>query len=226
MGEPRIHDPLSADWVVLVLLALLAQLAWTNVVSPRKWSLILDGAFRARISRRSLREDIDLQDRSMLGLLAALLAGLALFVQQALVLRGSLDAGISGYAGVAVALLLLVFLQVYLLRALSWLFRGDGGLQEYTYALVLNHLVLGAALLPVAVLVAFRPELRPILLPVGGAIAAVVVLLRWGRAVLIGRSAGVPFRHIFLYLCAAEMLPVLFVLRSLQRSGPSAFQLP
>ncbi|MBK9275348.1 MAG: DUF4271 domain-containing protein [Flavobacteriales bacterium] len=226
MGEPRTHDPLSADWVVLVLLAVAVQLAWTNVVSPRKWGLILDGAFRARISRRSLREDIDLQDRSMLGLLAALLAGLALFVQQALVMRGIVGAGPLGYGGVVALLIVLVFAQVFVLRALSWLFQGDGGLEEYTHAMVLNHLVLGAALLPVAVLVAFRPEMRAVLLPVGGVVAAVIVLLRWGRAVLIGRSAGVPLRHIFLYLCAAEILPVFLVLQTLQRSGPSAFQLP
>lgn len=225
MGEPRIHDSLSADWVLLVLLAVFVQLAWTNVVSPRKWGLIMDGAFRARISRRSLREDIDLQDRSMLGLLAALLAGSALFVQQVLVMRGIAGAGPVVYVGVAAVLLVAVLAQVILLRALSWLFQGDGGLQEYTYAMVLNHLVLGAALLPVAVLVAYRPEMRPVLLPTGGVIAAVIVLLRWGRAVLIGRSAGVPSRHIFLYLCAAEILPVFLVLQTLQRSGPSAFQL-
>jgi hypothetical protein len=162
----------------------------------------------------------------MLGLLVALLAASALFVQQVLVLRGFSGAGPVGYVGVAALLLALVFAQVLLLRALSWLFQGDGGLQEYTYAMVLNHLVLGAALLPVAVLVAYRPEMRSILVPTGGSIAAVIVLLRWGRAVLIGRSAGVPSRHIFLYLCAAEILPVFLVLQTLQRSGPSVFQLP
>lgn len=225
MGEPRIHDPLSADWVVLVLLAVLVQLAWTNVMSPRKWGLLLNGAFGARISRRSLREDIDLQDRSMLGLLAALMAGLGLFLHQVLVIRGIADAGPGGYVIVVALLLVMVLAQVFLLRALGWLFQGDGGLQEYTYTWVIDHLVLGAALLPVAVLVAYRPEMRSVLLPMGGVIASVIVLLRWGRAGLIGRSAGVPFRHIFLYLCAAEILPVFLVLQTLQRSGPSAFQL-
>lgn len=225
MGEPRIHDPLSADWVVLVLLAVLVQLAWTNVVSPRKWGLILNGAFGARISRRSLREDIDLQDRSMLGLLVALLAGLGLFLHQALVMRGIADAGPVGYFGVVAVLVLVVLAQVFVLRLVGWLFQGDGGLQEYIYVLVIDHLVLGAALLPVAVLVAFRPEMRFVLLPTGGVIASAIVLLRWGRAGLIGRSAGVPLRHIFLYLCAAEILPVFLVLQTLQRSGPSVFQL-
>ncbi len=226
MGEPRTIDPLNPDWVVVLLLAVVAILAWTNVAAPRKWSLVLDGVFRTRLSQRSLREDIDLQARSMLGLLLALLAGMALFVQQALVLHGDLNAGPGAYAMVALALLALLVLQVLLLRALGWFFQGDGGLQEYAYALVLNHLVLGAALLPLAVLMAYRPALRPVLLPTGAVLAALIVVLRWGRAVFIGRSSGMPFRHIFLYLCAAEILPVLMALRTLQHPGSTAFHLP
>ncbi|MBV6404659.1 MAG: DUF4271 domain-containing protein [Flavobacteriales bacterium] len=226
MGEPRTIDPLSPDWVVVLLLVVVALLAWTNVASPRKWGLVLEGAFRTRVSRRSLREDIDLQARSMLGLLLALLAGMALFVQQALVMRGTLGAGPGAYALVMAALVLLLVLQVLLLRALAWFFQGDGGLQEYAYALVLNHLVLGAVLLPLAVLVAYRPALRPALLSTGAVLAVLIVVLRWGRAVFIGRSSGMPFRHIFLYLCAAEILPVLLALRTLQHHGPPAFHLP
>ncbi len=226
MGELRTHDPLSADWVLVVLLLVAVQLAWTNVASPKKWAVMLEGAFRARISRRSLREDIDLQDRSMLGLLSALLAGTALFLHEALVLRELLLPGLLSFILVFLSLAALLLVQVFLLRAIAWLFQGDGGLFEYTRALVLNHLVLGAALLPVAALVAYRPGIREELVVVGACIAAVVVLIRWGRAVLIGLSEGVPLRHIFLYLCTAEILPVLLALRPLGHAGTSVDHLP
>ena len=85
MGTLRFQDPLSADWVALLFVLVLAQLAWTNVTSPKKWRLVMEGAFRTRISRRSMREEIDLQDRSLPGLWWAALVGGALFIYQVLV---------------------------------------------------------------------------------------------------------------------------------------------
>lgn len=219
MGDLRFQDPMSADWVALVLVLVLAQLAWTNVTSPRKWRLVLEGAFRARISRRSMREEIDLQDRSLLGLWLAALAGGALFIYQVLVRGAVLPNGFLHFFEVFLVLAMVAAAQVVLQRAVSFVFRGDGGLHEYTYTVVLSYLTIGLALLPVSALVSCRPDWRPVLLVLGSSIIAVVVLLRWGRAVLIGRSAGVPFRHIFIYLCAAEILPVVILLHALRTSG-------
>ena len=43
MGTLRFQDPLSADWVALLFVLVLAQLAWTNVTSPKKWRLVMEG---------------------------------------------------------------------------------------------------------------------------------------------------------------------------------------
>ena len=220
MGTLRFQDPLSADWVALLFVLVLAQLAWTNVTSPKKWRLVMEGAFRTRISRRSMREEIDLQDRSLLGLWWAALVGGALFIYQVLVQSTLLPNGGLRYLEVFSLLALVAVAQVFLQRAVSFVFRGDGGLHEYTYSLVLSYLTMGLSLLPVSVLVTYRPDQRPWLLLVGVSIIALVVVLRWARAVLIGRSAGVPFRHIFIYLCAAEILPVVILLHALRASGP------
>ena len=40
------------------------------------------------------------------------------------------------------------------------------------------------------------------------------VLYRWFRAVLIGVGEGVPLRHVFLYLCTAEIVPVAIAIHS------------
>jgi len=45
--------------------------------------------------------------------------------------------------------------QVFTIRVTAALFQGDGGLGEYLYTLLLLHVVLGMALLPVTGLLAF-----------------------------------------------------------------------
>ncbi|MBK7085106.1 MAG: DUF4271 domain-containing protein [Flavobacteriales bacterium] len=161
MGTLRFQDPLSADWVALLFVLVLAQLAWTNVTSPKKWRLVMEGAFRTRISRRSMREEIDLQDRSLLGLWWAALVGGALFIYQVLVQSTLLPNGGLRYLEVFSLLALVAVAQVFLQRAVSFVFRGDGGLHEYTYSLVLSYLTMGLSLLPVSVLVTYRPDQRP-----------------------------------------------------------------
>jgi len=49
---------------------------------------------------------------------------------------------------------------------------------------------------------------------------AIVVVLRWLRAALIGSSAGIPARYIFIYLCALEILPAALALQQTQRILP------
>ena len=81
---------------------------------------------------------------------------------------------------------------------------------------------LGIALLPVVMLAAYWPEWRPGLLWTGLVLSALALLYRWVRGAWMGLGEGVPLRYIFLYLCAAEMLPLALVLHLLcQRQVPA-----
>ena len=71
------------------------------------------------------------------------------------------------------------------------------------------------AVLPVVVVAAYRPEARAWVLPLGGALAGAFLLFRWTRALWIGVGESVPLRYVLLYLCAAEVMPALLVMRTL-----------
>ncbi|MCB0790740.1 MAG: DUF4271 domain-containing protein [Flavobacteriales bacterium] len=225
MGTLRGTDPLSTDWSIVVLLLVVGYLAWTNLNAPRKWRLLWETVERVRISRRSMREDINLNDRSLIGLWIMAGVIMALFLYQVGVYFGALRPRWDHFAELALLLMVLAAGQVVVQRLTGWLFKGDGGLQEYTYNLVLGQVVTGLALLPVSVLVVGWSPWRQVLVIVGLAIILLVHLVRWVRALVIGRGAGLPTGHIFLYLCATEILPLAILIRTLQRSAPPASQL-
>ncbi len=207
-GTPRFSDPLGSEWVTAMLLLVVVLLAYTNVASPKKWRLLWGAFFTLRLGRQVMREDIDLQDRTLIGLLFAGLLVVSLFAYQATVLLGVPGTGLVVFARLLAGVVGVMVGQFLLLWLVGVLFRGDGGLQEYLYTLVLITVMLGMVLLPVALLMAYQPGMRPYLLPVGLLLMVAMVLYRWVRAVVIGVGEGVPPRHVFLYLCAAEMLPV------------------
>lgn len=209
MDTLRATDALGADWVVAVLLLVLGTLAWINMVSPKKWRLLAHAFFGLRLGKQRMRDELDLQDRTLVGLLVMSAVLVALFTYQLLVLRGWLAPGLARFGKLFVYVLAAMVAQVLLIRGLGVLLRADGGLTEYLYTVVLFDIVLGLLLVPITVLLAFphRLEWRSWLWVAGLLCVAAVVLFRWVRATLIGVGEGVPLRYIFLYLCTAEILP-------------------
>lgn len=228
----RATDPLAGDWILLVMLAALGMLGWINLVSPKKWRLLTRSFFSFRLGRQSLRDELDLQDRTLIGLAIMATAAVALFGYQFTVLVAHVPPGIGLWAKLFGAFLLLLVAQVLLVRMAGRLFNADRGLSEYLYTLLLLHVVLGVALLPVTASIAWPHEVaisavRPneILwrvwgLRVGAALVALVTVFRWIRATILGLGEGVPLRYVLIYLCALEILPVALACQQALRILP------
>lgn len=209
MDTLRATDALGADWVVAVLLLVMGVLAWVNMVSPKKWRLLAGSFFGFRLGKQLMRDELDLQDRTLVGLLAMSSALVALFAYQSLVLHGWIGPGPAAYGRAFLVVMAVMVAQVLLVRGLGSLLKVDSGLAEYLYTLVLFDVVLGLLLVPVTTVLAFpyRPEWRLWSWRVGLLLVALVILFRWVRAAVIGVGEGVPLRYIFIYLCTAEILP-------------------
>lgn len=218
MGTLRPTDPLNTEWVAGFFVLVMAALAWIHAISPRKWRLLAHAAGRMRLGRQVMREDVDLRDRTLIGLLVVGTSVTGLFCYQWAVSRAGLEAAWFRAVESMVIALMLVTVQIALIRLGSFLFQSDGGAEEYVYTVVLLSVLAGVVLLPVSLLVAYRPEWRPALLIIGWVCLGAMVLLRWLRAVAIGVGSGAPLRYIFIYLCALEILPVAIALRSLQQA--------
>ena len=214
-GTPLMGDALGSEWTTVLLLGVLAVLAWTNRTAARKWRVLARGLFRMRLGRQLMREEIDLQDRSLLVLLGVSVLVLGLFGWQAGVVFAGWKAGFGRYLAVAGMVALAVAVRFLVLRLCGFLFQADGGIGEYLYTIVLLLVATALAVLPVVVVAAYRPEARAWVLPLGGALAGAFLLFRWTRALWIGVGESVPLRYLLLYLCAAEVMPALLVMRTL-----------
>lgn len=218
MGEP---------WVLVILVVVVAMLGWVNLVSPRKWRLLSHSLFALRLGRQTLRDELDLQDRTLISLLLSASAVIGLFGAQLVARASDIAFGPLLWAecsGVAIAVLLV---QVLLLRAMGLLFQGDGGLGEHVFALLLLWIGAGLALLPATAVVAWPhlPGWRAAAVVGGLVVLALITLLRWVRAALTGVAEGVPLRYIFIYLCALEILPVALFLQYLRASAHTSINL-
>ena len=218
MDSLRATDPLAANWVVIVLLIAFGAMGWVNLVSPRKWALLRRSFLTDRLGRQSLRDELDIQDRTLVGLVVVACALFALFASQVAVLHGGATGGSALWARFFGIGLGVVLLQVALVRLTGTVFQGDGGLTEYLYTLLVFHVVAGLLLLPITSMVAFPHQLawRGWLIILGVGILSLATLFRWVRAALVGVGEGVPVRYIFIYLCALEILPVALLLQQLR----------
>ncbi len=219
----RAMDPLNAEWVTLILLFSFALLAMINVNSPRKWRLLTQAIFSMRLGRQALREEIDLRDRTLLGLVSIAVAVLALFIWQGAMLVAA--AAAPPFHHVMLLVFAVVLGQALLVWFLGALVKADGGMQEHLYTGLLLFILAGIILLPLVVLIAYRAEWRLPLLIAGAVLLVLSLIYRWVRAFWIGSGEGVPSRYIIIYLCGAEILPLLLLIHALRPSIPSLFNL-
>jgi hypothetical protein len=218
MDRLRAFDPLNAEWVTLILFGAFLLLALINWNSPRKWRLLSQAMFRMRLGKQALREELDLRDRTFIGLLVLAVAVLALYIWQ-----GATVVGIAGpfaFWKIVLGVAAVVLAQAFVVQAIGILVKADGGLHEHTYTGLLTFILAGVLLLPLVVLIAYRDEWRNELLIAGGSILVLTLIFRWLRAFWIGAGEGVPARYIIIYLCGAEILPLLLLIHVLRPAIP------
>ncbi len=224
MDQLRAVDVLGTGWIAAILVLAFAVLAWVNMVSPKQWTVLSRSFAAFRLGHYRLREDLDIRDRTLTGLMVLATLVIALFAYQVLLFLGWTAPGMAAFGHIALVTAGVVAGQIVLLRLIAALPDGNGGLTEYLYTMIVLHVVLGLFLLPAVTLMAFPANVawRAWIWPVGVAIAAAVVVFRWVRAFAIGVGNGTPLRYIFLYICTLEILPVgLAIERAWHLASPS-----
>ncbi|MBK7945822.1 MAG: DUF4271 domain-containing protein [Flavobacteriales bacterium] len=218
-GMPRALDPLAADWLTGVLLSCCLVLATINLGSPKKWRVLRQAAFRLRLGRQILREEVESSGRNLLGLQAVAGVCIALLLWQSALYFGLAEPG--PFMNVALGVGLVLIIQALLLRTIALLARSGDALREYQYSGTLLHAAAGVALLPLVSLAAYQPAWRFGLLAAGLLILAIALCYRWLRALVISWGEGIPARYVFLYICAAEIMPLALALSALRQEAPS-----
>jgi hypothetical protein len=167
-----------------------------------------------RLGRQTLREEIDLQDRTFLGLLLVAVGVLSLFLWQAAHLLD--PGGQANFLRVMGAVGLLLLAQSVVLRLVAMLAATDNGINEYRSTGLVLFILTGLVLLPLVVLISYYAPWRHALLPAGFLVLSALLLYRWVRGAWVGSGEGVPLRYIILYFCAAEIVPLLLLVHALR----------
>lgn len=223
MDQLRYEDVLAADWVTGVLLALLLAIVWVNLVSPGQWWSFVGGVLGFVPERQAARIDPGGQDRMFLiPVLLGLFSTALLLWQLDAHVRGEEHRSYLFWSG-AVAAMIVVHLVAT--RMLAVVLRDGGLLAQNTRQGLRSFVMAGLLLLPLLMVVAYRPEWRTACLAVGCALLMMALIHRWVRTVRIGWTGGVPLRFIMIYLCAAEIVPVLLLMQALRPPVRALFNL-
>jgi len=214
-GVVRAADALQSPWLIGAFFLMLILLAWSNVRNPSKLRLLLRTTLMVSPPKQVFREDIDMQDRLVLALMAIAVLSISVFTYQMGVLSGYLAPEQSSLYAVILACTLVILLSFLVVRLMGWLFNTTEGLIQYTYHCILQLILLGLLLIPLSLMLTFAPIPRDMLVVIGSVLMLLVLILRWFRGFLLGINAGIPLIYIVLYLCAAEILPALIGLKVL-----------
>lgn len=219
----RATDALASDWMVGVLLVVFGCLAFASMASPRKLGLLFSSFFALRLGKQTLRDELDLRDRTLVVLFIAGAMLIALFGYQLTLYGGGVEPGFLYYLEVLGLVAGGLLVPLLVLQCISLLAGTEEGIGEYFHTVVLFNIMMGLVLLPATMLMAYPYAIpwRDWVWPIGLLAVLLLLLFRWGRALVIGVAEGVPLRYIFLYLCGAEIVPVALFYQQLRHLLPA-----
>ncbi len=208
----RISPYLQEDWVFLVLIGILAALAFMRYSYPRMLHRRAEAVVRSRMLLQLMREDMVLSHRVAITLFVVfcLSSGLLIFLT-AKNYHWPMG-GLSGFNFFLISsgVVMLVYIWKLLsIRIVQLLFGGNGGLSEYlNYTFVVNSF-LGLLWLPVVLIASVvLKESAGVVLVVAFACFALAWLVRIIQGVVFALNQGVLLVYIILYLCTLEILPL------------------
>ena len=97
-----------------VLLLALGIIAWVNMVSPKQWTVLGRSFGALRLGKHRLREDLDLRDRTLTGLVVLSTLVIAMFAYQVLLFHGWIPHGIKEFGRILLMVAAVIVAQVVL----------------------------------------------------------------------------------------------------------------
>lgn len=207
----------AESWQVIILMIAVLVLGMTKSFSNNRYRLGLKALFSYKVAQGITREEQVFFHRSNLLLTGAYTLTLSLFVYQIKRLMLNENSEPEGFNSFLVLLLgiVIVYLVKYIFsKVILFIFNDTNTASEYIFNVSLYNNLLGALLIPVLCVNYFTPfPFQPFLLYVVVPLAFIVFLLRLIRLFIIGRSTGVLYVYIFLYICSLEILPLVVLYR-------------
>jgi len=214
-----IAEKIFPDWYFILLILILAGIAWARIAYGRFLNLIWISAYSFQFASKTQNEQSVVQKRFGLAmdLLYLINGSLFLFLLNLYFAPGFLPE--SGIIVVLISFLLLLSLllfRVLVMRFTAYLFKRTELFKGFLYHFFIYNKVIGMVITPFLIAIPYAEGvLKETLIFTGIALIVLNQLMRLFRAAVYVFKNVILFFYLILYLCTLEILPLLVVIKVL-----------
>ncbi len=207
----------GTDWIFWFLIISLALLSWLRLAFGKIIDITLAGSVSYQAANRMLRERNSLNLRISLALNLLFAFNSGIFAFQIGTYYALIPSEIGGYWITLIAfgcIAMIYLIKELILRLLGFIADISSPISEYLNIISINNKVLGMVILPVIIGIQYAkidviPQEWMIFTGLG--IFFLFYLIRIIRGIIISLRYSVSIFYSFLYLCALEIAPMLFM---------------
>lgn len=214
-----IHIPESKDYLFYLLVAIVLLLAIIKQLFPKYYQNIFQLMFQASFRQKTTREQMMQQalPALLMNILFILVGGL--FISILADINKWLKISFWLLTVYSITLLAFVYIFKYLvIKFMGWVFNAREQASTYGFIVFLVNKVIGLALLPLLLLLAFSESgsLQQVTLTIAGFVVILLLIFRYIVSLTIIRNTlSIHPLHFFIYLCAVEIMPMLILYKVL-----------
>lgn len=219
--ELRLQPNLYEDWMLLVFLIAIFNIAYVRITYQRRLQRLFSSLLRLQILRQIMREELVFSHRASILLFLNFVMLSSLILYLAFKYYGwpmPFEGGVLNYLICSGGIAGLYYGKLAANKFLRWLLRDQGLMREYLFEVFLVNKVAGIVALPIALALVFFNVAdfeRLLWLVVALAFLFLAYRLLQGLRMTVGQS--VSWVYIILYLCTLEITPFLILIKVFQR---------
>lgn len=214
----RIQDR-SPDWFFVILLIIVGVFTVLRFFYNKYFNQLFQALFNNNLTLQIVRDENMLVQRASIFLSISFYLTAALLLYKISIIweweMWNMGSGILRFMFFGILIAAVYSLKFLLLKFTGWLFDQEREMAIYIFNIFLINNVLGFLLLPVIALLAYNPDLEPLLLI---KISFFFIVIAFGYRILRGILAGISYPgfsplYLFLYLCTLEIAPLAVLIR-------------
>ncbi len=205
------------DWYFISILLILAVVAWLSIVYAKFINSTWVASYNFQAASKTFKDRGVVQKRFGFGLDLIYLVNASLFIFVLNRFGFPVLSHLEGPVFVIqafVALSLLVFLRITVMRIIGFIFERSELFLEFLYHFFIYNKVIGLVLIPFLLAIPYTHGiLQEIIIYTGVSAAIAVYIMRLFRVAVYVFKHVVLIFYLILYLCILEILPVLVIIK-------------
>lgn len=207
----------TESWQIIILLIAVLLLGMVKAFSNNRYRLGIKALFNYSVAKEITREEQVFFHRSNILLTIVHTLSLSLFIYQLkneLLKKTIVFSGFNDFLIIVGIIILVYFVKYIFSKLLLFIFNDTTTASEYIFNISLYNNLLGSILIPILCINYFTElPFQQLLYFAVFPLLLFVFLLRLIRLFIIGRSIGLLYVYIFLYICSLEILPLVVLYR-------------